>query len=585
MDEGKELRRAATLTALTLIAMTAATQPAAAYHHDSNQSEIRWNNYGEEPFREAQQEGKPVMLLVTAEWCHWCQEFWHNSLQNETVANYVNRNYVPIFLDYDVYRNVGNRYLGQGLPTVVVFAPDGTEIKRVSGHIPPTQFLDGLRQLKTYVEEDYRPTQSGAEERPLTKDDTDALTPQEAGNMTRNFDELLKGRFDPGYGGFGMQPLKPSTPLIYYYTLNRYNETGDTTLLNMTKKTLDHVAKGNYTRGLYDHVDGGFWHYAIQRDWRDPHYEKITWKNAFLSKNYLLLHEATGEDRYREIGTKSLNFLTHSLKHDSGGYYGSMVADPDYYSLPKNERERRGKPAVNGVIYARSTAAATAALAESAEITGNDRYLREARDSGDFLTETLVTDQGALHLHDPATGENEIDGTLRANAWTALGLLELHEATGEEKYLQTALDVIEYSDETLAAEDEGYYEINTTSKQYREEDRFSPTKPAGLNGIMALALVKAHDATGEERYLAEARETLAVFQDKRAILKQQSETAGALMLAAQAVSKETATGAGEGPGMTPPTSGSSTEKIVQGAVLAIFLATVAALLYLRTRED
>src|SRR5205814_7276469 len=88
--------------------------------------------------------------------------------------------------------------------------------------------------------------------------------------------------FDIRNGGFGRAPKFPhcsSLDLI----LERYQQTKDKHLLAMAETTLEKMARG----GVYDQLAGGFHRYSVDERWLVPHFEKMSYDNSELLKNYL----------------------------------------------------------------------------------------------------------------------------------------------------------------------------------------------------------------------------------------------------------------------------------------------------------
>ncbi|MEM7331492.1 MAG: thioredoxin domain-containing protein, partial [Chloroflexota bacterium] len=100
---------------------------------------------------------------------------------------------------------------------------------------------------------------------------------------------------------------------------------GDGMALHMAELTLKKMAYG----GLYDQLGGGFARYSTDNEWLVPHFEKMLYDNALLSRVYLLAYRATGNVLYRRIVEETLDFVVREMRHDSGGFYSSYDADSE----------------------------------------------------------------------------------------------------------------------------------------------------------------------------------------------------------------------------------------------------------------
>ena len=111
----------------------------------------------------------------------------------------------------------------------------------------------------------------------------------------------LRAVFDTGSGGFGRAPKFP--PHSVLELLLRRGE------LEMVTPTLDAMAAG----GMYDVVGGGFHRYAVDNDWLVPHFEKMLYDNALLVPVYLHGWLVTGEERYRAVAERTVEYMLRDL--------------------------------------------------------------------------------------------------------------------------------------------------------------------------------------------------------------------------------------------------------------------------------
>ena len=91
------------------------------------------------------------------------------------------------------------------------------------------------------------------------------------------------------------------------------------------EKTLQKMAYG----GIYDQLGGGFARYSTDANWLVPHFEKMLYDNALLSRVYLHAYQVTGKPLYRRIVEETLDFVLQDMRHKSGGFYSSYDADSE----------------------------------------------------------------------------------------------------------------------------------------------------------------------------------------------------------------------------------------------------------------
>ena len=155
---------------------------------------------------------------------------------------------------------------------------------------------------------------------------TEMVLSQDAVNdrvLTKAFN-ALESQFDPVYGGFGNAPKFPSS-MALSFLLRYWKSTGSKNALEMVEKTLEKMANG----GIYDHLAGGFHRYSVDERWLIPHFEKMLYDNALLSRTYFEAYQATGKERYRDVGEEIVQYVHREMKSPEGGFYSTQDADSE----------------------------------------------------------------------------------------------------------------------------------------------------------------------------------------------------------------------------------------------------------------
>ena len=111
--------------------------------------EIAWMPWGEPAFERAKSEDKPILLSISAVWCHWCHVMDETSYSDQGVIEAINRNFVPIRVDNDRRPDVNARYNMGGWPTTAFLAPDGTTLTGAT-YLPPQQFRRALEEIARF---------------------------------------------------------------------------------------------------------------------------------------------------------------------------------------------------------------------------------------------------------------------------------------------------------------------------------------------------------------------------------------------------------------------------------------------------
>ena len=281
---------------------------------------IHWYNWEPATFALAQDENKPILLDLTAVWCHWCHVMDETSYSDPTVIGLVNELYIPIRVDTDQRPDVQARYLMGGWPTTAFLTPQG-DILTGGTYIPPEELIPLLQEVSEYYAAneadiaarvaELRRQQATGRPQPATGIPTDTL------HLAL---DQLEATYDSTYGGFGQQPKFPAPGAValifrYDYTIN------DAAWLERALHTLAGVGH------LVDPVWGGVYRYSVSPDWQTPHYEKLLSGNAEVLRNHLEAYQATGDAAYQDTAEAILGYVERFLWDPAGGFYGSQDAD------------------------------------------------------------------------------------------------------------------------------------------------------------------------------------------------------------------------------------------------------------------
>ena len=466
---------------------------------------IGWLDYGPEAFRKAQTEKKPILLAISAVWCHWCHVQDRTTYSDPEVIRLVNRDYIPIRVDSDKRPEVNRRYNMGGWPTTAFLTPNG-EIMTGGTYIPPDQMKTILREVR----QSYLSGKFDTAMRPVEQPRKFEAT----GVSNEIIDHVLNSavsNFDRVYGGFGDAPKFPHVEALEL-ALTQYWYSGDRGLFTIVTKTLDKMASG----GIYDNVGGGFFRYSTTRDWTAPHYEKMCEDNAKLLSLYLHAYQATGREEYRRIATEIIHYVNTTLSdQDTGGFYGSQDADEEYYKLSRDERLSGKAPSVDRTLYTNWNGLMITAYLEAAQPLDDPRLMQFALKSIDRILAESYDPDGGVMYHYLSGGKPHLRGLLTDQVAFGDALLKAYEATGNGKYLEFVQRLMHYIDGALLdAVNGGYYDFVSGSDSSGYLSR--PEKPLDENSLASMLLVKMHHATGEETYQQRAKSIVETFSEQYA---------------------------------------------------------------------
>ncbi len=468
-------------------------------------SEIGWMAWGEDAFERARSEDKPILLAISAVWCHWCHVMDETSYSDSSVIESINRDFVPIRVDNDRRPDVNARYNMGGWPTTAFLAPDGTTLTGTT-YLPAPQMRRALDEIaRFYAERKDEIAQRAAE----LHDRFAERAPETSGDLDdapiRNLLAQLDRSYDDEFGGFGDAPKFPQ-PEVHEFLLAEWRLSGDQRLYEMVARTMLAMARG----GTYDHVEGGFFRYSTTRDWSVPHFEKMAEDHAGLLRVLAGLVTFAPIDEIRATLVSAMGYVRRVLRDPRSGFFsGSQDADEEYYALPLEERRMHAQPYVDRTSYTNWTCALAGAQVLVARALDDESLLAEALQTLDNVAARLVGDDGLLYHVLSPEGAPEVPGLLVDHAAYLRALLDAHEISGEARFLQRARRVADVTLERFEAPGGGFYDRIVADEAF---GRLAlPDRPIAENGLMADSLLRLAALTGEARYRQRAEAALRLY--------------------------------------------------------------------------
>ena len=552
------------------------TSPYLLQHADNP---VDWYPWGEEAFARAREEDRPLLLSVGYAACHWCHVMEHESFEDEATAAVMNEHFVSVKVDREERPDVDGLYMDAvvsmtghgGWPLTVFLTPEGKPFYGGTYFPPEPRFnMPAFTQVLEAVAEAYRGRRGDVERQADVLVDAIRQASERPPSSEPLTSELLalavsglRGQFDSLHGGFGGAPKFPPAS-----TLEFLLRTGRDDALDMVRVTLDRMAAG----GMYDLVGGGFHRYSVDAEWVVPHFEKMLYDNALLASAYLHGWLVTGEERYRAVVEETLDYVLRELGLPEGGFASAQDADTDgeeglTYTWTSEEiravvggdhpewllpfehgrsvlraeipeearaqllaaRAERRQPLRDDKALAGWNGLALAALAEAAHRLERDDYLDAARALAQFLLGPLSTEGGRL-LRTYREGVAKIDAYLEDYANVANGLLELHWATGELRWLEESRRLADLALELFADRDNGGFYVDAPSGiglvARRKELDDHPT-PSG-NSMLAYVLLRLARIYGDEDL---ERGAVGVFRLARPLVERAPGAVGHLLCA------------------------------------------------------
>ena len=320
------------------------------YLQQHAENPVDWYPWGEEAFKKAKSEDKPIFLSIGYSTCHWCHVMAHESFEDQITAEILNNNFVSIKVDKEerpdidsIYMNVCQTLTGSGgWPTSIFMTPQQKPFYAGTYFPPQSKYgMIGFNQLLDAVVMKWHNNKKDIIE--SSEDITKHISSNT--NFSSEIDEYLisdsvnyfKKVYDIEYGGFGVAPKFP-TPHNLIFLLNAYQKNQDKNILEMVEHTLLQMYKG----GMFDHIGYGFSRYSTDKYFLVPHFEKMLYDNALLIMAYTKAFSITKNSIYKDIAIKTAEYIMREMTNEQGDFYSAQDADSDgvegkYYVFEKDE--------------------------------------------------------------------------------------------------------------------------------------------------------------------------------------------------------------------------------------------------------
>jgi uncharacterized protein YyaL (SSP411 family) len=300
---------------------------------------VDWYPWGEDAFEKAKKENKIILLSIGYSTCHWCHVMERESFENEATAKILNDHFVCIKVDREerpdvdqIYMNAVMLLTGQGGWPLNIFLTPELQPFYGGTYFPPdarygrpgfpTVLQDVARTWETKPDE----IRKGGQQ--LASYIAGAHTDHSGGILDQAVLDQVKTyaihSFDKKDGGFRSAPKFPPSMLLSLL-MRIQNKTPDPALLNTIEVTLDKMAQG----GIYDQLGGGFSRYSTDDEWLVPHFEKMLYDNALLSRAYLEAYQLKGNPEYARIANEIFAYLLRDMTDKEGGFYSAEDADSE----------------------------------------------------------------------------------------------------------------------------------------------------------------------------------------------------------------------------------------------------------------
>ncbi len=464
---------------------------------------VDWLPWGEEAFALSKEKHKPIFLSIGYSTCHWCHVMLEESFEDERIAELINRYFIPVKIDREEMPHLDSHYQqlflklkkrSGGWPLTVLLSEERKPFY-ITTYIPPSAAygVEGLDTLLPELGSDYQKQPELIARRvnaieAIIQTKHAPLDPDKAKITTKTLFNAFEKMYDDLYIGFSISPKFPEASKIAL--LFDLGKLGDDDAQKMGLEVLRTMA----LRGLYDHVEGGFFRYSTDAAWEVPHFEKMLYNQAELIPLYVKAFHLTGEVLFRDV-VKETIAMTEEHFGREGLFLSASDADSDHqeggYFIYTNEQ-------LKGAIAQNSHAKE---LDEAIELYEKGNF--EGKQHLNFYTEQRPQGFASLQkaLKELRKGRTYpfIDNKV-ITAWNAMMVEALYAASSiDPLYVKKADDALGSLLKTMFANGHLYHQSLYGKKPFQ----------AGLledYAFVISTLLKAFETTYEKKHLLLAKE-------------------------------------------------------------------------------
>ncbi|TVQ27417.1 MAG: thioredoxin domain-containing protein [Spirochaetaceae bacterium] len=335
------------------------------YLRQHRDNPVWWQEWSAEVLAHARALGRPLFVSAGYSTCHWCHVMAADAFSNSAVAGYLNEHFVSIKLDREQRPDIDHYLMtflvattgSGGWPLNAFLTPDLHPFFAMTyAGSQPAFGRPGFAEILSRILAFFLDRRSDIA--PFELDSTDQIVrvspadltvpaaslPVASGSALPEIDSCddelaacvsrLASHYDDESAGFGReQKFPPHAPLLFLQLVlaaGGSDPSGSTVIDPCARRMVEQTLSVMQSSGLHDHLQGGFFRYTVDRQWRIPHFEKMLYDQAMMLWNYSYAAHLTGRTDFAETAGRIIGCLRDTFAVD-GAYAAGHDADTDHH--------------------------------------------------------------------------------------------------------------------------------------------------------------------------------------------------------------------------------------------------------------
>lgn len=316
---------------------------------------IHWWSWGVEALKNAKDNNKLIFLSIGYSSCHWCHVMAHESFEDQTTADFLNKHFVSIKVDREEHPDVDHYFQSVcsvmtgrgGWPLTVFLTPEGQPFF-AGTYFPkePRQGMPSFMELLGHITSSYRenPEEVKKNAQEITEKISAPIQLENKIDFQGHFPapsaimNALSNYADKTNGGYGQAPKFPHFAFLEWASEQILEGMIPQDQGLHIVETVEKMLMG----GLYDHVKGGIHRYSVDEKFMVPHFEKMLYDQAGLLKLLSKVTQFYPSPLMYDALIQTMDYLESEMQDEKGHFFSAQDADSEgqeglYFTFSKEE--------------------------------------------------------------------------------------------------------------------------------------------------------------------------------------------------------------------------------------------------------